>query len=145
VTLPIVAVLGARFWSYYAVFPVILLPITAKTVREVVYETKHISVEVGWFVYLVIPMALAVTAAYWYAKMAKAGQRGPEFTRGALLICTWVYFLLNWAYFDYPWPWAEWTARTPNGIIFAVCAVGLTALALAAGGHKRETGASYAQ
>lgn len=138
VALPIVAIWGAWFWPYFAVFPVILLPIAAKTVRELVYQSKHIGAGAGWLLYLVLPMTLAVWAAVWSATKAKKGQGGREFTRCALLFCTWTYFLLNWAFFNFPWPWAQWTSRTPNGIIFTLCAIGLTALALAKGGVGRQ-------
>jgi hypothetical protein len=37
-----------------------------------------------------------------------------------------MYFGLNYAFFQFPWPWNTWTTRTPNALIFAVCAVGLT-------------------
>ncbi len=43
-----------------------------------------------------------------------------------LLLATWMYFLLNFAFFRWPWPWAAWTIRTPNALIFAVCTLGLT-------------------
>ena len=51
-------------------------------------------------------------------------------TESALLFNSWLYFGLNYAFFRFPWPWAEWTSRTPNGIIFTVCVLGLTGLAL---------------
>jgi hypothetical protein len=54
-----------------------------------------------------------------------------EFARTALLINTWTYFSLNFAFARYPWPWQPWTPRTPNAIIFFVCAIGLTAGGLA--------------
>jgi hypothetical protein len=49
----------------------------------------------------------------------------------------WLYFGLNFAVFQFPWPWAEWTARTPNALVFLVCAAGLTWLALARVGDNR--------
>jgi hypothetical protein len=44
-----------------------------------------------------------------------------------LLLATWTYFALNFAFFRFPWPWSDWTARTPNAMVFFFCAVGLTA------------------
>jgi hypothetical protein len=55
---------------------------------------------------------------------------GGEFARRALLLSTWLYFGLNYAFFRFPWPWAKWTGRTPNAIAFTVCAVGLTVACL---------------
>jgi hypothetical protein len=40
----------------------------------------------------------------------------------ALLFNTLIYFLLNNAFFRFPWPWQPWTTRTPNALVFAVFA-----------------------
>ena len=48
------------------------------------------------------------------------------YARPALLTAAWTYFLLNFAFFDFPWPWQSWTVRTPNALAFAVCVAGLT-------------------
>ena len=42
--------------------------------------------------------------------------------RIGLPVAVWLYFGLNFAFFRIPWPWKEWTGRTPSGIIFFVCA-----------------------
>ena len=41
-----------------------------------------------------------------------------------------------WNLNNFPWPWETWTGRTPNGLIFTVCAIGLTVLALTV--HRGE-------
>ena len=53
---------------------------------------------------------------------------GPFLARG-LLVATWSYFLLNFAFFRFPWPWERWTNRTPNAVIFTTCALVLTLFA----------------
>lgn len=131
--IPIAAIASGRWWPYLAILPVTLLPIAGKTVRELVYRGEVINPALGWFFYLIVPLLLVTMAAVWFVRQAAAGQSGRDFTRRALLLCTWVYFLLNFAFFRFPWPWADWTGRTPNGIIFTLCAFGLTALALAVG------------
>jgi len=110
--------------------PVTLLPIAGKTVLQLVYQETAINPAAGWFVYFILPLSLATVAAIRFAQGAPAGQTGREFARRALLLTTWIYFSLNFAFFRFPWPWAEWTGRTPNGIIFTLCAIGLTVLAL---------------
>ncbi len=122
--IPMLAVTGGRWWPYFVIFPVTLLPIAGKTIRELVYQASAIGPEAGWTVYFAIPV-LASVVALWLAIRA-----GRDSLRGALLLSTWLYFLLNFAFFRYPWPWESWTRRTPNGIIFALCAVGLTILSL---------------
>ncbi|MFH1737828.1 MAG: hypothetical protein ABIH23_02385, partial [bacterium] len=128
--IPIVAIAGGRWWPYLMVFPVTLLPIAGKTVYELVYQKSAIDPTLGWLVYLVIPLFLAIAAAVRFGRQPATRQTGRDFARFALLLNTWVYFYLNYAFFRYPWPWADWTGRTPNGIIFTVCALGLTAAAL---------------
>ena len=58
---------------------------------------------------------------------------GREFARRALLLNAWLYFGLNYAFFNFPWPWLKWTARTPNAIAFTVCVLGLTLACLTIG------------
>ncbi len=134
--IPVVAVVGGRWWPYLMVFPITLLPIAGKTVRQLVYGTESIHPVAGWTIYLVVPLLIATGAALWFAHRGKTGQTGRYLTRRALLFCTWMYFSLNYAFFDFPWPWEDWTGRTPNGLIFTVCAIGLTVLALAV--HRGE-------
>ncbi len=126
--LPIVAIAGNRWWPYLLAFPITALTIAGKTVLELVYEKPAIGPAAGWLMYLVLPMAIMIGAAIWFAR--RADEESIRFTRPGLLLATWTYFLLNFAFFRYSWPWSEWTSRTPNAIIFAVCAVGLTYLAL---------------
>lgn len=128
--IPIVAAAAWRWWPYMILMPITLIPIAGKTVRELVYKVSAIDVAAGWILYLVLPLLIAVAAAVWFAREAGRSQPGSAFARHALLLCTWIYFLLNFAFFRFPWPWADWTGRTPNGIIFTVCALGLTVLAL---------------
>jgi len=130
--IPIVAVTRGRWWPYLAMLPVTLLPIAGKTVRQLVIREEAINPVLGWAIYLIVPLLVVTAAAFWFARQAEAGQSARAFTRRALILCTWVYFLLNFAFFHFPWPWLEWTGRTPNGIIFTICAFGLTVLALLA-------------
>ncbi|MFN0171333.1 MAG: hypothetical protein ACKV22_33370 [Bryobacteraceae bacterium] len=125
--LPMLAVAGGRWWPYFVIFPLTLLPIAGKTVRELVYHASAIGAAPGWTVYFAIPV-LASAVALWQAVRA-----GRDVLRWALLLSTWTYFLLNFAFFRYPWPWESWTGRTPNAIIFTVCAAGLTVLASMSG------------
>ena len=131
--IPMVAIAGGRWWPYLMTFPIILLPIAGKTVLELVYEKELISPVLGWFFYLIAPLLIAIAAAIWFKRKADAGWTARDFARLAMPFCAWIYFLLNYAFFQFPWPWAEWTGRTPNGIIFTVCIFGLTLAAIFAG------------
>ena len=134
--IPMVAIVSGRWWPFMVVFPVTLFPIAGKTIKQLVYGESAINPTLGWIIYGIIPLIIVPAVALWFAQQATK-RTGYHFTRTGLLLCTWMYFLLNYAFFRFPWPWAKWTGRTPNGIIFTVCAVGLTLAALFAG--RRET------
>jgi hypothetical protein len=126
--LPIAACINGRWSPYLMAFPLTLVPIAGKTVLILVFENAAIDYASGWTIYLIIPLAISLLVAIWFA--TRTALTGRAFARRALLFSAWTYFLLNWAVFRFPWPWAQWTARTPNGIIFTVCVLALTALAL---------------
>ena len=76
--------------------------------------------------YLWLPLFAATVIAVWaMTPVAKAGG-SRDFVWRAALFCFWVYFSLNHAFFHWPWPWQEWTGRTPNGLWFSICVIGLT-------------------
>ncbi len=135
--IPMVAIVGGRWWPFMMIFPVTLFPIAGKTIRQLVYRESSINPTMGWIIYGIIPLIIVTSVAFWFARQATTKHNGYHFTRIGLLLSTWIYFLLNYAFFHFNWPWAEWTGRTPNGIIFTVCAVGLTFAALIGG--RRET------
>lgn len=124
--IPLMAIAGGRLWPYFAIFPVTLMPIAGKTLRNLGYEDGAISIAGGWLLYVIIPMALAFAAVAWYGREANRKRGAQGFASGALLFCGWMYFLLNYAFFRFPWPWEKWTGRTPNAIVFMVCIAALT-------------------
>lgn len=133
--IPIVAIVGGRWWPYLQVFLVTAIPITGKTVRHLIYEQEVVmfgseqhSTPIGWAVYLGVPLLLAWCVALFFAR--RRAQPAKPFLVCGLTFCTWLYFTLNYAFFRFPWPWEKWTGRTPNAIVFAVFTVCLTLLAL---------------
>ena len=129
--LPLVAVASGRWWPFLLLLPITLVPIAGKMIRRLVYETPRIGELAGWWWYGVMPLLIASVAAVWLARAREMD--GREFARRALLINAWIYFGLNFAFFDFPWPWAAWTTRTPSAIVFAGCVVGLTLAAVVTG------------
>ena len=129
--IPLVACIRGRFWPYLQLLPITLLPIAGKTVRAIAHGGGS-SIEIGlaWPIFFIVPMAAATTFAIWSALKTTQGDQRHTFIRDALLLTTWTYFWLNHAVFDFPWPWLEWGGRTANGLIFTVCAFGLTAMVL---------------
>ena len=128
--IPLIAVAAGRWWPFLVALPITLVPIAGKTVRTLVYDARVIGPTGGWLLYAVLPVMLTTAVALWFARSAHRRLPAPEFTRTALLINTWIYFALNFAFARFPWPWQAWTPRTPNAIIFFVCAIGLTAASL---------------
>ena len=128
--IPVVLIAGGRWFPYLLVLPVTALPIAGKTLRELGYLQHTIPLSLAWLLYFILPIALTTTAALLFARAETAERACHRFLPGALLITTWTYFSLNFAFFRFPWPWSEWTARTPNAVVYIVCAIGLTALAV---------------
>lgn len=128
--IPMVVIAGGRWSPYLMLLPVTLMPIAGKTIKELVYSVEAINAPVGWIIYAIVPLLIATAVAIHYGFQSTAERCGREFARRSLLLCAWMYFCLNFAYFRFPWPWSEWTSRTPNGIIFTICVLGLTWLAI---------------
>lgn len=142
VLIPVTCVLAGRYWPYLMTLPVIAVPICGKTVRELCYNANppEIPLLYGVSAYIVLPLVLMTLLAVLLARRGLHGKGARDFARWALLLATWVYFWLNFAFFRFPWPWksvTEWTGRTPNGLVFAVCAVVLTLAALSLGWRRK--------
>lgn len=139
--LPVIAIVGGRYWPYLVLLPIVVAPIAGKTLRTVCYRETLIPVDVGWFALVEIPMAVAVCGAVWLICGSLRDQPANRFAAVALLLTTWLFYGLNTVVFEFAWPWkalGEWTVRTPNQLIFSVCAVSLTLAAMWLG--PRRTG-----
>jgi len=133
VIIPMVLCVGWRPYPFLQVLVVTLIPIAGKTVRQLIVHGASMPAAQGWVLYLILPLGIGLGAAIWAMGLAETRAAGRRFVAGCLMITAWSYFLLNWAFFDYPWPWAQWTGRTPNGIIFTGCIFGLTVMTVVHG------------
>lgn len=139
VVIPIACIVGGRIWPYLIIFPITLIPIAGKTLRNLAIDNHEITLPLGATVYVAVPLVLFSILAAYYANKPQDQKSGQSFARIGLLTTGWMYFLLNYAIFRFPWPWEEWTGRTPNGIIYAVFIFCLTIAALFLGlKEKRE-------
>jgi len=127
-TIPIVAIVGGRWWPYLTVFFVTAIPIAGKTLRNLGVEEHVVSIPLGAALYVALPLLLALGMTVYFSR--HRAENSQSFLVWGLVFCTWLYFALNFAFFRFPWPWQEWTARTPNAVVFLVCAAGLTLIAL---------------
>ena len=122
--------------------PVTALPIAGKTVRRLVFEQHAIAPLLGWLAYAVVPLTLMGLAAWGVADAARTGRAEGVAVRRALLLATWVFLCLNFAFVDYPWPWAAWTNRTLHALVFLACAVAVSVHAWGCGRAKGRSIAS---
>jgi hypothetical protein len=125
--LPMIGIVGGRFFPYLQLLVVVAAPIMGKQMRVLCFpETPAYPLPVGWLIFVMVPAAILLTVSVWLICRSLAGQKSRTFAAVALLTTTWLYFGLNTFFFNYAWPWLEWTGRTPNQIIFMVCTLCLT-------------------
>jgi hypothetical protein len=131
--LPILLVTAGRISPYAFLLPLVALPIAGKTVRNLVHEEHLITPVAGWMILLVLPLAVAtLRVARLRRQLTTQPRSAAEILGPALLLATWLFWALNFAFFRAPWPWNPWTVRTPNALAFTACALGLTGIAIAA-------------
>ncbi len=129
--LPLIGIVGGRFWPYVHLLPIVAAPICGKQIRNLVYAAEpQYSVSFGWVLFAMIPIGISLVAAVYFISASQANQKARVFSSIALIVTAWLYFGLNTCFFQFAWPWNAWTARTPNQIIFGVCTVCLTIAAL---------------
>ena len=135
VWLPLVAVAEGRRWPWWVMFPVVLVPIAGKTFKNLALDEGAWNAAAGAWVLLVLPWVAAVATGEWLRRRAGApGARAGTWLGPALMFAACLYFGLNFAFFRFPWPWATWTARTPNALVYVAC------LALLAWAARRDPG-----
>jgi hypothetical protein len=125
--LPLVGVMAGRLWPYLMVLPLALVPIAGKTLRNLSYEHAEWTPQLGWIVLVILPLAVACEVALALTRRFQAKPRA-DATRCAqwgLATSTVLFTGLNFAFFRFPWPWEEWTGRTPSGLLLGICAAGL--------------------
>jgi hypothetical protein len=128
--IPLLACVRSRAWPFLLTMPILILPIAGKTVRELVYKESAIGVLPGWLLYFVLPMCGACLLCLYLIRLCNAGADGRRLGAWLLMSGAWCFFLLNYAFFRFPWPWQTWTGRTPSGIIYLICIGSLTAAAI---------------
>ncbi len=126
--LPTICVAGGRWSAYLMLLPITALPIAGKTYRQLVINELTVTPMVGCFIYLVFPLVLTTLVAIALAQSSKRNPSAESGLRIMLFVTAWLYFWLNFAFFKFPWPWQDWTARTPNAVVFSICLIGLTYL-----------------
>jgi hypothetical protein len=124
--IPIIAIAGGRYWPYLMALPVIALPILGKTAAE--FGVGPAQSLAGATACVGFPLLVLTGVALYFGRQSVMGERfdARRYLSPTLIIVTWFYFGLNYAFFRFPWPWSHWTARTPNSIVYVICASALT-------------------
>jgi hypothetical protein len=117
--IPMIGVVGGRLWPSMLLLPVVAAPICGKQMRALVYDASpQYSISVGWMLFVMIPMGvfLVVTSLLISRNEAKPSDR--SYCWVALVVSIGLYLTFNTYFFEFAWPWNEWTIRTPNQILF---------------------------
>jgi hypothetical protein len=163
--IPFALIVGGRFTHYLVLFPIVLQSIAGKTLRDKVYtqlhhedgtrervynetanlnlpfvsEPWHLSENVGWALYFVIPMTIALLAAIYFFIRHRHRSSDTRFPGVALLLMGWMFFYLNFAFWGYPWwelkdwaklpwNWEKWGGPNTMNAIFVVYMTSLTCM-----------------
>ena len=161
--IPFVLIVGGRFSHYFIMFPVVLQTIAGRTlvarlykqiqnddgIRETIYNEQakinlplldadpHVSLGVGWLIYFIVPMGIAICSALYFCNKHKTRTRDSTFTGTSLLIMGWLFFYLNFVFWGCPWwqwseftsfPWAKWGGPNTMNAIFVIYMTSLTCM-----------------
>ena len=150
-TIPLIGIVGGRFWPYLLTLPVLTIPIAGKTLNALAYaKVPTISVGLGSLVLMAIPLGVATIAAALLSSAQYGRQSVRAMAAWGLLVTSWLFYGLNCAFFHFGWPWPyllkwppqfgamidfvstrkEWDGRTHSGLIFAFFVCCLTVAAL---------------
>lgn len=113
--------------------PLTGLPIAAKTFVELCVEESKLP-RIAGFAWLVIIPLVMLTGAI----STRQGKSYPLLATG-LTVATLVYYGLNFAIFDFPWPWAPATGRTPSVLLLTVDSVILLTCVLWVSGKRKRS------
>lgn len=94
--------------------PLTALPIAAKTFVELCIETSRVPKTSGFAWLVILPLVMLTGAISTRQKLSQ-----PLLATG-LMVATLVYFGLNFAFFDFPWPWLAPTGRTVSAWMFTI-------------------------
>lgn len=134
IIVPLVLISFGSIWPFLWINVIVLLPIAAKTIREMSYAHQEWSLAISFVSLGALPVIFALSASLRLLKKTSDNNKATSFK--AYLFCTlgmtWIYFLLNFIFFRSPWIWSPWTSRTPNAVIFLIFAVLMTCLGLKA-------------
>jgi hypothetical protein len=114
--LPVLGVASGRIWPYWFPTCIVLLPIVGKTIRHVAYEQTFLSVWQAWCMAAVVMLAMAALSIFAQRSIDEKNNT-LRLSAISLGVTTMVYLVVNFAVFNFAWPWEVWTSRTPSAIV----------------------------
>ena len=128
--LPIAALMFDARCAVLVLLPVTLMPIAGKTYAQLVTDEHYSAALIGMVFYLVVPLVSAVVVALWAGRKRNLESPAQQSAPLVLVIAALVLWGLNFEFFHRPWPWIEWTYRTPNNLFFTAALMALLGLAV---------------
>ncbi|MCA9078094.1 MAG: hypothetical protein KDA93_23900 [Planctomycetaceae bacterium] len=120
---PMVLIVGGRFWPYMQALSLVTLPIAGITLKfagqDGSFWGEHYLADT--FVRFLLPMGVMTLAALWFERHGRDGQSGRNFARYGLILSAFIYFSLNFVVFNYPWGPLPAGGRHTNCWIFLRC------------------------
>ena len=116
IILPTVGVALGRYWPYWFPTCIVLLPIAGKSIRVIGYEESFLAAWQAWTMAGLACGAMVALAIWGQSNLAERPRR-LWLCKVGLATTVLVYFILNFGFFNFPWPWQEWTTRTPSALL----------------------------
>lgn len=116
--LPVICILGGRYWPYLFSLPMIAISIAGITLKGR-YDGEHVVTD--WFLLIVVPLGIMTLTALHLAKRGLSGQIGRSFARRGLILSAFMYYSLNFAFFGLPWTVLPQRGSHTNDWIFLRC------------------------
>jgi len=121
---PIIGIVGGRLWPYLMLMTIVAAPICGKTLRMASYsDGAQWPMSAGWISLVALTMLLCLAIGVGLILRSQIRQSGGRAAAIALAATSLLYFGLNTVFFNFAWPWDEWTGRTPNQIFFMVSTI----------------------
>lgn len=127
--IPMVAILGGRYWPYLVALPITALPIAGKTLRNISYREPIVPEIWGWILLVILPVAAAGVLALRLARRGQGGQDGRGFCRTTLAAAILLYLAFSFAELEFPGPWVPASDGTLLTAVFGVLGAALAGLA----------------
>lgn len=125
-------VVGGVRGAALVALPLTGLPIAAKTYVALCLESSRLPRTSGFAWLVIIPVVMLTGAIS--TRQTKAA---PLLATG-LMVVTLVYYGLNFAFFDFPWPWLAPTGRTPSALLFTIDSIFLLTCAMWVTGKRKR-------